>query len=308
MYVRTVATAAVLGAAAVLNPGPVAAPAQPPAALSALAGIPEESGAPLVIAHRGASAQAPENTLAAVDAAALLGFRWVENDVQRTRDGELVVVHDEGLARTTDVEERFPSRAPWRVRDFTAAEIATLDAGGWFGPAWAGARVPTLRAYLHRLDRNRQRLLLEVKRPGLYPGIEGDILRVLRAEGWLDPDRVRRRLVVQSFDAESLRTVRRLAPRVVTGFLGTPPVAELPAYAAFTDQINPPHTTLTADYVAAVQRLKGPHHRPLRVNTWTVNDPAGARRVAAAGVDGIITDRPDLVREALEERTEPGKR
>ncbi|EDY51069.1 glycerophosphoryl diester phosphodiesterase [Streptomyces clavuligerus] len=260
-----------------------------------------ERGEPLVIAHRGASAHAPENTLAAVDHAARLGFRWVENDVQRTRDGELVVVHDETLARTTDVEERFPGRAPWRVRDFTAAEIAGLDAGSWFGPAWAGSRVPTLTAYLRRVDRNRQSLLLEVKRPELYPGIERDILRELGARGWLDRAHVRHRLVVQSFGAQSLRAVREQHPGVVTGFLGTPPLTELPVYAAFTDQINPPHTAVTPEYVAAVQRLKGPHGKRLRVSTWTVNDAAGARRVAAAGVDGIITDRPDVVRDALEE-------
>ncbi|GLF98577.1 glycerophosphodiester phosphodiesterase [Streptomyces yaizuensis] len=307
MYVPAVATAtaaAVLGAGIALGPGPGPGPGTaravvPAPAVRAL--VPAAHGTPLVIAHRGASAYAPENTLAAVDRAARMGFAWVENDVQRTRDGELVVVHDETLARTTDVEERFPGRAPWRVRDFTAAEIATLDAGGWFGPAWAGARVPTLAGYLRRVDRNGQKLLLEIKRPELYPGIERDTLRVLRAEGWLDRDRdrLRRRLVVQSFGAESLRTVHREHPGVVTGFLGAPPVAELPAHAAFVDQINPSHTAVTPEYVAAVRRLKGPHGKRLRVHTWTVNDPAAARRVAAAGVDGIITDRPDVVRDAL---------
>ena len=107
---------------------------------------------PLVIAHRGASAYAPENTLAAIDKAADLGFRWVENDVQRTKDGQLVVVHDDSLNRTTDVEEVFPDRAPWKVKDFTAAEIARLDAGSWFSPRFAGARVPTLKQYMNRVS------------------------------------------------------------------------------------------------------------------------------------------------------------
>ncbi|GAA2933784.1 hypothetical protein GCM10011428_59180 [Streptomyces violaceus] len=116
---------------------------------------------PLVIAHRGASAYAPENTLAAVDKAAELGIPWVENDVQQTRDGELVVVHDDNLRRTTDAEEVFPGRAPWKVKDFTAAEIARLDAGSWFGPAFAGARVPTLEQFVDRVERHHQKLLLE---------------------------------------------------------------------------------------------------------------------------------------------------
>ncbi|MFD9542768.1 glycerophosphodiester phosphodiesterase [Streptomyces sp. NPDC060022] len=253
---------------------------------------------PVVFAHRGASAYAPENTLAAVDAADRLGIDWVENDVQLTRDGVLVVVHDTTLGRTTDAEQVFPGRAPWAVKDFTAAEIAKLDAGSWFGATYAGARVPTLTQYLDRVERNRQKLLLEVKSPETYPGIEKETLRILREEGWLDRGHVKHRLIVQSFGAESVKAVHAQRPDVVTGFLGTPAVADLPSYAAFTDQINPSYTTIGADYVAAVQKLKGPHGKPLQVNTWTVNDAANAAKVAGFGVDGIITNNPDIVRDA----------
>ncbi|MFF0447819.1 glycerophosphodiester phosphodiesterase [Streptomyces sp. NPDC004609] len=297
MYARPVAaTAAVLGLGAALFSGPVAQADERGRTAPASAG---RYGDPLIIAHRGASCAAPENTLAAVDLADRMGFAWVENDVQRTRDGELVVIHDDTLARTTDVEERFPGRAPWNVRDFTAAEIATLDAGSWFGPTWAGARIPTLEQYLNRVDRNGQKLLLEIKRPELYPGIEKDTLRVLREEGWLDRKHVRHKLVVQSFGADSVKAVHRQRPDVITGFLGTPTVADLPSYAAFTDQINPAASTITADYVASVQRLKGAHGKRLQVHTWTVNDAAGAARVAGFGVDGIITNNPDVVRDTV---------
>ncbi|MEV5884475.1 glycerophosphodiester phosphodiesterase family protein [Streptomyces sp. NPDC052020] len=254
---------------------------------------------PTVIAHRGASAYAPENTLAAVDKAAELGIRWVENDVQRTKDGELVVLHDDSLRRTTDVEEVFPDRAPWKVKDFTAAEIARLDAGSWFGPAYAGARVPTLEQYVRRVERHHQKLLLEIKNPGLYPGIERQTLKVLANEGWLDRRHVAHRLIVQSFSAGSVRTVHELKPAVKTGFLGAPPVAELPSYAAFTDQINPSHASLSADYVSAVHASAGPHGKPLEVFTWTVDDAGRARQVAGYGVDGIITNKPDVVRGAV---------
>lgn len=255
---------------------------------------------PVVVAHRGASGYAPENTLAAVDKAAALGIDWVENDVQRTRDGELVVLHDDSLARTTDVETVFPGRSPWRVKDFTAAEIARLDAGSWFDPAHAGARVPTLEQFVHRVERHDQKLLLELKNPELYPGIEQETLKVLSNEGWLDRAHLRDRLVVQSFSADSVRTVHELKPGVKTGFLGTPPVGDLPAYAGFADQINPPHTALSSGYVAAVQAFRGPHDKPLEVLTWTVNDAAAARRVAGFGVDGIISNRPDVVRDAVD--------
>ncbi|GFM96451.1 hydrolase [Streptomyces fulvorobeus] len=218
--------------------------------------------------------------------------------MQRTRDGVLVVMHDTTLKRTTDAEELFPGRAPWAVKDFTAAEVARLDAGSWFGAAYAGARVPTLEQYLHRVERNHQSLLLEIKAPETYPGIEQDTLRVLRGAGWLDRHHVKHKLIIQSFGAESVKRVHAQRPDVVTGFLGTPAVADLPSYGAFTDQINPPHATLSADYVAAVQSVKGAHGKPLQVNTWTVNDAATAARVAGYGVDGIITNHPDVVRDA----------
>ncbi|WP_420033065.1 glycerophosphodiester phosphodiesterase [Streptomyces sp. cg28] len=256
---------------------------------------------PVIVAHRGASAYAPENTLEAVDKADKLGFDWVENDVQRTKDGALVVLHDTTLSRTTDVEQVFPDRAPWNVRDFTAAEIAKLDAGSWKGAEFTGARIPTLHEYLRRVERNHQKLLLEIKSPDLYPGIEGQILRQLGRDGWLNRGHVKQRLVIQSFDAASVRTVHERRPDITTGFLGTPAVAELPAYAKFADQINPSNTTIGTDYVAAAHAFKGPHGKPLQVYTWTVNDAAAAQRVAGYGVDGIITNNPDVVREALDD-------
>lgn len=254
--------------------------------------------APTVFAHRGASRQAPENTLAAVRRAYELHITWIENDVQRTRDGALVVIHDPTLPRTTDVEQVFPGRQPWRVRDFTLAEIRRLDAGSWFGEhqRFKGERVPTLQQYLTLLDRNRQGLLLELKQPELYPGIERQTLDVLNRAGWLDSGHVRDRLVVQSFSAAALRTTHRLRPAVRTGFLGSPAVSRLKEYASFADMINPDYRKLTRDWVAKVHRLKGPHGTPLRIDTWTVDDPRTAARLVALGADGIITNRPDVMR------------
>ncbi|MGW9496412.1 glycerophosphodiester phosphodiesterase [Streptomyces prasinus] len=286
MYARTVvaSTTALLGTAALALFPARAADGDTP---------------PLVVAHRGASGYAPENTLPAADKAAELGVDWVENDVQRTRDGELVVLHDDSLARTTDVEEVFPDRSPWKVRDFTAAEIARLDAGSWFGPAFAGTRVPTLEQFLRRLERHDQKLLLEIKNPRLYPGIEGETLRTLDNEGWLDRAHLRNRLVVQSFSADSVRTVHELEPGVRTGFIGKPPVKDLPAYADFVDRINSPHAALSSGYVTVTQSFRGPHGKPLKVLAWTVDDAAAARRAAGLGVDGIVSNKPDVVRDAV---------
>ncbi|MEV0304463.1 glycerophosphodiester phosphodiesterase [Streptomyces prasinus] len=286
MYARTVvaSTTALLGTAALaLFPARAAGGDTPP----------------LVVAHRGASGYAPENTLPAADRAAELGVDWVENDVQRTRDGELVVLHDDSLARTTDVEEVFPGRSPWKVGDFTAAEIARLDAGSWFGPAFAGTRVPTLEQFLRRLERHGQKLLLEIKNPRLYPGIEGETLQTLDNEGWLDRAHLRNRLVVQSFSAASVRTVHELEPEVRTGFIGKPPVKDLPVYADFADRINSPHAALSSGYVTVTQSFRGPHGKPLKVLAWTVDDAAAARRAAGLGVDGIVSNKPDVVRDAV---------
>ncbi|MFD3543473.1 glycerophosphodiester phosphodiesterase [Streptomyces sp. NPDC058662] len=304
MYVvrpAAAAAAAFLGFTLTVLGGTVASAASParPSAPRAAAGDGGPLAGPVVYAHRGASAYAPENTLEAVDLAVRLGFAWVENDVQRTKDGELVVIHDDTLARTTDVEQVFPDRKPWRVRDFTAAEIARLDAGTWFGEEYAGAFVPTLREYLDRVRRNQQRLLLEIKKPELYPGIEEQTLKVLGEAGWLDERYVAGRLVVQSFSTDCVRLVHRLRPDLVTAFLGTPAVADLPKYAEFTDRINPWHTTISAEWVAAVHELRGAHGKAMGVDTWIVDDAATARKVRDMGVDGIITNAPDVVREAV---------
>ncbi|MGW1588892.1 glycerophosphodiester phosphodiesterase [Streptomyces sp. NPDC002386] len=286
MHARTVAATAtaILGAAVLLTP-----------TSDARAG---EVRGPVVVAHRGASAYAPENTLASIDKAAGLGFSWVENDVQRTKDGRLVVIHDDSLRRTTNVEDVFPGRAPWKVKDFTAAEIARLDAGSWFSPAYAGTRVPTLKQYLRRVEHNHEKLLLEIKNPELYPGIEGQTLKLLGNEGWLDRAHLGR-LIVQSFSADSVRAVHELKPALTTAYLGRPSLTQLQRYAGFTDLINPSYGSISKSYVAALRTFDGPHGRPLGVCAWTVDDAATARKVARYGVDGIITNKPDVVRAAL---------
>ncbi|MGW7072643.1 glycerophosphodiester phosphodiesterase [Streptomyces sp. NPDC054855] len=304
MYARVAAatTAALLGAGALALPSASAHAADQKSAQTSTRTPAQTSAShdtPLVVAHRGASAYAPENTFAAIDKAADMGFRWVENDVQRTKDGELVIMHDDNLKRTTNVEELFPDRAPWKVADFTAAEIARLDAGSWFSPKYAGQRVPTLKQYMNRVSRNHQKLVFEFKKPELYPGIEKQGLDVLRKTGWLDKHHVKSKLVIQSFSADSVKTVHKLRPDIKTGFLGTPAVADLPEYAKFSDQINSTHGSISGEYVSAIHALKGPHRKRLEIFTWTVNDAAAAKRVAGFGVDGIITNTPDVVRKAI---------
>jgi len=234
----------------------------------------------VVVAHRGASAYAPENTVAALRLAAWLGADMVELDVQQTRDRELVLMHDPTLARTTDAEHVFPGRSPWRVADFTLAEIRRLDAGSWFGDR--SEPVPTLGEALRAMAGTGLGLLLEVKTPHLYPGIESRTATELRR--WWGG----RPVVVQSFDRNAMRRFAATMPGVPIGLLGTPAMGELAALARFADQVNPPYETVTGDYI---RRL---HAFGLEVFTWTVNDVPTLRRLVSQGVDGVITDRPDL--------------
>ncbi|RKN75265.1 glycerophosphodiester phosphodiesterase [Streptomyces klenkii] len=299
MRIRPVSavTGVLLGLSALLL---AAAPPTGAAVEAAPAAKTLRAGTPLAIGHRGVPVRAPENTLASIDEAAGLGITWVENDVQRTKDGALIVMHDTTLKRTTDAGRRFPGRAPWKVADFTLAEIQKLDAGSWYDRRFAGERVPTLRRYLQRVDHNRQKLLLEVKAPELYPGIERQLAGELQRAGWLNARHVRDALVVQSFSAPSLKAFHRVRPDVKTGFLGAPKPSELRSYAAFADQINPSHKSVTAAYVRAVHAVRGAHGRPLEVSAWTVDNGDRAVALARMGVDGIISNAPQVIEEALE--------
>ncbi|QBR93920.1 glycerophosphodiester phosphodiesterase [Nocardioides euryhalodurans] len=248
-----------------------------------------------VVAHRGSSGAAPENTLAAVRLAVQQRSDVVENDIQRTRDGELVILHDTSLARTTDVEERFPDRAPWNVADFTLAEIRTLDAGSWFAPEFAGARVPTLAEWGDAVGR-RTGMLLEVKNPSLYPGIAADLDRQLDALPVFRAALRADRLVVQSFDHAWLRTYDQVAGNVPVGLLfagGPPTEAQLADAATWAEQANPALGDMTE---ATVDQI---HSHGLETHVWTVNDGQGMRRAIGWDVDGVITNYPQVLRDIL---------
>ena len=248
-----------------------------------------------VVAHRGASAEAPENTLAAVRRAIARDADAVEVDVQRTKDGALVLLHVTTLVRTTNVRRLFPRRAPWLVSDFTLAEISTLDAGGWHSHQFAGERIPTLEQLVEVLAPTRVGLLLELKAVALHPGLADDVASALRAvPGYLDPAAAAGRLVVQSFDQDAMRRHKALEPAVPVGVLGTPARAELGALATWADQVNPVHWSVRRSYVETV------HRHGLQCHLWTVNRPEQMRRALAIGADGVITNHPGALRHLLD--------
>ncbi|MFB9838774.1 glycerophosphodiester phosphodiesterase [Actinoallomurus acaciae] len=238
------------------------------------------------IAHRGASAHAPENTLASFRQARTADADYFELDVQQTRDHVPVIMHDATLSRTTDAEKVFPGRSPWRVGDFTLAQIKRLDAGSWFSSRYAGERVPTLAETLREMEGSDMKLLLELKNPSLYPGMPGRVADELRAQpDWLLPDRT----VVQSFDWPSVAAFHRLLPSVPTGVIGTPTAAQLPAVARYAGYVNPRYDTVSAAYVRAV------HAQHMKVFAWVADTPATVRRLIGDRVDGIVSNRPEAV-------------
>lgn len=250
-------------------------------------------------AHRGAMAYAPENTLAAFQLGIDQGATWIESDVQLTKDGEAVLIHDTTLARTTNVEQVFPDRAPWRVKDFTLAEITQLDAGSWFGPEFAGEPVPTLAEMIEQVRKSRAGIIMELKSPELYPGVEQKVIDVFDSfPGYVNSALASGRLSVQSFNWTSMKTYSELAPETPVGLLGKPAVADLPAYAEWADQINPSAGQTTEDYIDAVHALG------LDVNVWTVNDVPTMTRLLDWDVDGIITNTPDVLESLLHERNQ----
>jgi glycerophosphoryl diester phosphodiesterase len=238
------------------------------------------------VGHRGASAYAPENTLAAFRAARTKNADFFELDVQQTKDHTPIVIHDTTLTRTTNAESVYPGRSPWRAGDFTLRQIERLDAGSWFAARFRRERVPTLARTLRAMEGSDLKLLLEIKDPSLYPGLTSRITDLLRAEpAWLLPDR----LIVQSFDWTSVREFHRLMPSVPAGVLGTPTAAQLSAVAEYASYVNPRYDTITAAYVRRV------HARHMKVFAWGAGSAAAVHRLAGYQVDGIISDRPETV-------------
>ncbi|OOG14015.1 glycerophosphodiester phosphodiesterase [Pseudomonas sp. C9] len=204
-----------------------------PTALASRLGIPH----PAVIAHRGASFDAPESTAAAYKLARDLGADYLEMDLQRSKDGVLFVLHDNNLQRTTDVASKFPDRKDSPANAFTMAELKTLDAGSWFNsaypdrarPSYAGLKILTLDEIIDIAQGNplhKPGLYIETKEPKQFPGIERDLKDKLQDRGWLSPagsklaksdlavGQGKGKVVLQTFEKSSLELLQKEMPKV----------------------------------------------------------------------------------------------
>jgi glycerophosphoryl diester phosphodiesterase len=243
---------------------------------------------PLVIAHRGDSAHRPENTLAAFAAALEIGAGVVEFDVHLTRDGEVVVIHDETVDRTTN--------GRGAVRDLTLAEIRRFSAGypTSFGSAYAGERVPTLGEVLGLL-RDRARAMVEIK-PGAVTddadgGIEAHVVEEVRKAG------MEKEVALISFERRALVRCRTLAPEILRGHLFERGKAGdmLAGAREVGSELILPEKRLLSEDLRDRAREAG-----VKVATWVVDDAEELRRLMRFELYGIASNRPGEMQEALQ--------
>ena len=233
-------------------------------------------GPPLVVAHRGANAYAPENTLAAFRLAGDQGADAIEFDVRATADGHLVVIHDPSLARTTDGEGEIDA--------LTLDEVRRADAGGRRGAAFRGERVPTLEEVL---DVARGRLLVDIELK--VTAIESQVVEMLARAG------MTARALITSFLEDALIAMRELDRGVALGLL-----QQWPDTSRVTDlgtDVYLPHVRALSAEMVQFCRTRG-----VRVIPWTVRSEEDARVALRHGADGLIADDPLLARRMIENR------
>lgn len=250
---------------------------------SALVHSPE----PLVIAHRGFSGNAPENTLPAFQLALDNGAPLIELDYHHSADGIPVVIHDSTLKRTTDIATAW-AREDGKVGDYPLVRLRELDAGSWFDQEFAGTKLPTLEEAI-RLIQNGSTTLIERK-----AGDAGTLIDLLRRMDCVD------QVVVQSFDWDFIRDCRALDADLVLGALGPPSrwqgrtleSAEKTLNREFVDFLATLNVQLVVwNRAVTVEAVAHAHSLGLKVWVYTIDDPAEARLLVAEGVDGIITNQ-----------------
>lgn len=234
-------------------------------------------------AHRGAAGYYPENTMLAFAKALELGATGIETDVQMTKDGQLVLIHDETLQRTAGTAE-------W-VKDLTLDEIKEHEAGSWFHPDYRGERIPALEELLKLVGGTDTILNLELKTGVvMYPGIEQKVVDAVRRFGLAE------RVIISSFNHYSLVECKKIAPPDIrTGILYMEGLYEPWEYAkrVGADALHAYQYALTPELVAAAKQAGIVYH------PFTVNDPKVMQALIGAGVAGIITDYPDRLAELL---------
>lgn len=232
-----------------------------------------------VQAHRGASALAPENTIAAFRAAAEQGAKWVELDVALLADDTLVVIHDDSVDRTTN--------GTGGLGAITWAEAEKLDAGSWFDARYAGEKIPTLDQTIAALGEVGLGANIEIKQHEHHKSLDLLVSSVQAAIRKRGPDT---RIMISSFDPECLKAMYKLEPDLEMAMLWeVVPTDWVEQLAAI------PATTVHLDYKAlSIGFLEEATKRSIKVRVWTCNDPLELASFWNAGLTGVISDNPRI--------------
>jgi glycerophosphoryl diester phosphodiesterase len=232
-----------------------------------------------VQAHRGASGIAPENTIAAFRAAAEQGAKWVELDVALSADGELIVIHDDSVDRT--------SSGTGNLGILTAAEIAALDGGSWFDPRFAKERIPTLDQVITALGEIGLNINVEIKQHKHHRSLD-QLVNAVHAAISKRPAHMQ--IMISSFDPECLKAMHRLAPELEMAMLwGRVPDDWEELLSAI------PATTIHAHFKGlSIGLLEQTSAKGIKVRAWTSNDPIELASFWGAGLTGVITDNPQI--------------
>ncbi|MCJ7513506.1 MAG: hypothetical protein MUO23_11115 [Anaerolineales bacterium] len=246
--------------------------------------------APLIIAHRGASRYAPENTLAAFRLAGEMGAQAIELDAKLTRDGQVVVHHDRTLERTTT--------GAGKLSAHTLDQLKQLDAGRKFSASFTGEGIPTLEEVFEAVSSS---VLINVEltnyeRP--MDALPEEVVRLVKAAG------LQARVLFSSLNPLSLRRAKRLAPEIPRALVVRASAAGLKR--AVYRWVSPQQAYHPEDPMVTPETILREHRAGRRVNVWTVNDPARIRELLDWGVDGVITDVPDLALRARDGRSGTG--
>ncbi|TAL32740.1 MAG: glycerophosphodiester phosphodiesterase [Spirochaetes bacterium] len=283
----------------VLGIARIMADVQPGRDAAAKLGIP----CPAVIAHRGASYLAPEETAPAFILARDLGADYLELDLQRTKDGAIVAFHDDTLERTTNVKEVFPGREKQFISAFNLGELKRLDAGSWFNkqypdrarPAYADQKILTIEEAVAIAEggANKIGLYLETKSPERSPGIEKLIVEILALRGWIGPNAKKGALIFQSFDSGSLDRLKELAPSIPRSYLVDEDMAKKESWASLVERASAHSGVGPVGYLAFPWNIGKAHKKGLLVHVYTINELAHFRLFSFFGADGLFTDRCD---------------
>ena len=232
-----------------------------------------------IVAHRGAAGKAPENTLASINQAIKDNTDWVEIDVQETVDGKIVVIHDSDFMKLAGNKVK--------VWDATLAQLGDIDIGSWFDPSFSQERVPTLKEVLE-VSKGKANVVIELKYYGHDEKLEQRVVDIVEEAGMVNET------AIMSLKYDAVKKIRALRPEWKVGLLSATAIGDL--------------TSLDADFLAVAMGMasggfiRRAHESGKQVFVWTVNDPISMSRMMSLGVDGIITDEPEMARQVLADR------